>query len=183
MKMGFEDSSEIKNNQYNNKPPDSNNPKNKRRLIGCFIILGLALVTTAIILAIVLTTQDSSSENSKYFGKVIQTFNAHTRYVARVIELPQGKLASSSQDWTIRIWNRATGLIENSINIQGQSYEIKYLAATQNGDIAITNTRTPYNIGILSATTGNILKSLSGHASRASGSRTLSKQFFMFLIN
>lgn len=101
------------------------------------------------------------------FGEVIQEFEGHQSVVGKVIELANEQLASISYDGTIRIWNRATSLSENTINQAG----FLLLISLQSGDLVAPRMLPPiYNIEIFSPTTGeNTLTLSTGYTNFVTG--------------
>jgi WD40 repeat protein len=100
---------------------------------------------------------------------VIQTLVGHTNLVLRVIELDSGELASISRDETVKIWDRATSLIGNTINIQNRNYSPYTLVCLPNGNLVAAREKEPFDIEIFSPITGDVLQTLSGHTSDISG--------------
>jgi WD40 repeat protein len=93
--------------------------------------------------------------------------------VGRVVELPNGNLASIGYDNTVRIWFKETGMNESLINIANRGYNPYLLTTIPNGNLAATRTSAPFNIQIFSPITGEVLQTLIGHSSRVSGKNNL----------
>ena len=65
---------------------------------------------------------------------MIQTLTGHTDTVRSLTVFPNGYLASGGDDYSIRIWNPATGqLFQNITGAAGGVWELRVL---QNGNLA-----------------------------------------------
>jgi WD40 repeat protein len=65
-------------------------------------------------------------------------YTGHSDYVRDLVELPNGDLASASDDKTIKIWDRATGNVKKSLNFHYS--EVYSLALLKNGLLASGST-------------------------------------------
>lgn len=84
-----------------------------------------------------LSTQTQPTTSIANLGDVIRTFHGHSNTVHRVVELPNQRLASSSEDHTIKIWNITTGDCLSTLDVNGRFYNYKLLVALPNGNLAI----------------------------------------------
>ena len=80
-------------------------------------------------------------------------------YVASLVVLPNGDIASGSSDSTIKIWNTTT--YECKKTLEGHTDWIRSLVVLQNGDLASSSD--DRTIRIWDTTTGQCKKKLTGH--------------------
>jgi WD40 repeat protein len=68
-----------------------------------------------------------------------QTLTGHTKQVVKVYELSNGLLVSSSDDFTIKIWNLTTNSCVNTIDLSGRGeFNFNLLVPLQDGNFAIS---------------------------------------------
>lgn len=98
--------------------------------------------------------------------EVIKTFDGHSdefeRISAPIVEFSDGRLVSMSRK-TVKIWNRATGACENTIDIADRRYGEYVLVGFPSGDLAVQQYYLSFasNISIFSSITGDILQTIS----------------------
>ena len=78
--------------------------------------------------------------NLKFFilkykaGSLLYAFTSHTHIVSTLATLPNGNLASGSNDNTVKIWNPSTGLLVYTLT--GHTSGVITLATLSNGNLA-----------------------------------------------
>ena len=109
--------------------------------------------------------------NLKNNKELKRTLTGHTSWVNDLTLLPNGDLASVSDDSTIKIWNPNNGTLQRSFSVYTQKYYNNiWLTALSNGDLA--SNEGPY-IKIWNPYNGTLKRTLIGHHSDVKSLTTL----------
>jgi WD40 repeat protein len=73
-------------------------------------------------------------------GTASSTLQGHTNYVYALAVLPDGRLASSSYDKTVRVWRLSTGVCEAVL--EGHTWEVSALSVLPDGRLASSSAET-----------------------------------------
>ncbi|MDJ0658930.1 MAG: hypothetical protein QNJ42_05505, partial [Crocosphaera sp.] len=93
---------------------------------------------------------------------LIRTLTGHSYWVEAVAVTPDGqKIISGSWDATLKIWDLATGNLENTL--MGHSYWIEAVVVTPDGQKVISGSRDK-TLKIWDLATGNLENTLMGHS-------------------
>jgi WD40 repeat protein len=115
--------------------------------------------------AITKTTTSTTTQSKPVFnGLLLNTLTGHTNMVLGLVALPNGNLASGSNDFTIKIWNPNTGSLLYTLYGHRGSMCIILLS---NGNLASATTSTGTGdtvIRIWNPNTGSLLYTLNGHS-------------------
>ena len=115
------------------------------------------------------------------FGELIQVFYGHTNRACKVVELASGRLASLSQDDTVRIWDRTMNGQILKIKVNQRYYNKFLLAALPDGSLAAALFSFRQEIEIFSSTSGNVMKTLRGHQGFVTGFFNNKKRSFILI--
>ena len=116
---------------------------------------------------------------SEYLNTTIATLSGHTGAVRSLKLLPDGRLASCSDDFTVRIWNLTTGNV--SMTLYGHTaivYAVEVLANGYllSGGSAVGN---DYPIRVWNTTTGSLVRNITyPHSGYIKAIKTLNNFYF-----
>ncbi len=112
----------------------------------------------------------SSLYTSPFKGSLLYTLSSHTSTIMALAALPEGNLASSSDDLTLKIWNLKTGSL--LFTLIDHTDVVWSLAALANGNLASGSKDT--TVKIWNPNVGSLLYTLYGHTDLVYSLTTLS---------
>ncbi len=106
----------------------------------------------------------------------IQRYANHTNWVNSLDQIDNDTMVSGSQDNTIRIWKISTGETLQTIYVSPCAYVVRVLSIEYK-QIVCGKGGSSQNLQIYNYSTGDLIRTLSGHTSTVNSIEVLSEQF------